>query len=128
MVQDAYECLSNDECLYEYEDKLQKEEYAIQESRHQIKTNIIDKSVNALTQVHYVVSLAASHVYSLGLDIWDMAGEIQMDIFNAPHKIGQYALLAVMLLTKAKIFLVIHGCSYLVNKVNYELAKAQGLF
>jgi hypothetical protein len=62
------------------------------------------------------------------MDIWDMVGDIEMDIFGAPRKIGQYALMGVLILTKARIFLQIHGLAYLISKLNYELAKSKGMF
>ena len=82
LIQDAYERLSNDICAIEYENKLNKEEYNIQDYRNHIKNNIIEKSINVLTHIHYVVSLAASHVYNLGLDVWEMAGELEVDLFG----------------------------------------------
>ena len=47
---------------------------------------------------------------------------------GTPQKIGQYALIGVLLLTRARFFLQVHAVAYLISKVNYEFAKAQGLF
>lgn len=128
LLTEAYECLSDEVCSQEYENKLIGEEYAIQEFRHDIKEKVIQQSKNALAHVHYYISLACSHTYSMGLDIWEMAGEFEIDVFGASHKLGQYALMAVLLLTQARLFLYIHAFSYLVSRVNYELARQQGMF
>ena len=49
-------------------------------------------------------------------------------ILGTPQKIGQYALIGVLLLTRARFFLQVHAVAYLISNVNYEFAKAQGLF
>ena len=128
LVQEAYECLTDEKCLAEYEERLRHDEYSIAERRYLFKEKIIDHTMHALTQVHYVLSLASSHIYALGMDIWEMAGEFEMELFGMSHKIGQYALMACLILSKARIFLQVHGLAYLISKLNYELAKSRGMF
>lgn len=95
----------SDSCYYEYEEKLQQLEQAIQLNREQHWQKVVEHSKNALAQVHYIVSLASTHVYALGLDVWEMAGELELEIFGTPHKVGRWALIGVLLLTKARLFL-----------------------
>jgi hypothetical protein len=127
IVQDAYECLVSDECKETYDEQLRLSEQQISWEREQLKSQLARASLHALSQLHYYLSVAANHVYQAGLDIWDLAGEVEMNIMGAPRPVGR-VVLAALLALKARYLLKLHGLAYVIMRCNFELAKARGVF
>lgn len=127
IVQDAYECLVSDECKETYDEQLRLSEQQISWEREQLKSQLARASLHALSQLHYYLSVAANHVYQAGLDIWDLAGEVEMSIMGAPRPVGR-VILATLLALKARYLLKLHGLAYVIMRCNFELAKARGVF
>jgi hypothetical protein len=123
IVQDAYECLSDDIKRKEYENKLTFEEERIFEYRQHIKDTLIAKSIEVLYRLNYYATLAAKHVHQTAMDIWDVTGEWQVEILDEPRPLGQYLLMAA-LMWKGRFILQIYGISYSILRVNHELAKS----
>mmetsp|Transcript_12952 Transcript_12952/g.11732 ORF Transcript_12952/g.11732 Transcript_12952/m.11732 type:complete len:282 (+) Transcript_12952:57-902(+) len=126
LVQDAYECLSDDNCRRSYDRQLSETEERIATFREELKKQFIDKALNAVTHVHYYISVTAHHIYQTGLDLWDLAGELEVNFLGQPRPVGK-ALLALSLVFKGKTLLAVHALSYFIVRLNYELAKSRGL-
>lgn len=123
VVQDAYECLSDDKKRNEYEIKLVIEEERITMQRNIMKDWILEKTLEALYNINYYATLAAKNVYQSAISVWDIFGEVEMTIFDARRPVGQYLLL-FLLVMKGQIFLKIFGTSYCILRINHELAKS----
>jgi DnaJ domain len=123
VVQDAYECLSDDKKRNEYDNMLVVEEERIIMQRNIVKDLIIEKAIEGLYNVNYYATIAAKYVYQSAMTIWEAFGEVEVTILDAPRPVGQY-LLFVVLLFKGQIFLKIFGISYFILRVNHELAKS----
>ena len=126
VVQDAYECLLNDECRVDYDNQLKIAEENVSQLRHTIKAKIVRASVEVARHVHYYASIAANYIYQTGMDLWNIAGEWEVDWLGEPRPIGKVLMVATLVL-KGRILLQLHALSYVVVRVNYELAKARGL-
>jgi len=125
VLQDAYNCIVDDECKANYDSRLMAQETEIAWRRRQFKDEMIERTVVALNHAHYYISLAANHIYNVGMNFWDMMGDWQVTIFDESYPIGKpVAILA--LLWKGQFLLKIHALSYVVIRVNYEIAKAKG--
>ena len=127
-MQDAYECLIDDQCYDNYVQQLLQKEIELKRERSLLVERALEQSVNALTHAHYLLSLAANHIYSLGQDIWVMAGEVEIEVFGVQHKLGQYLLMSVLLFSPAQIFLKMHVISYIFQKVSTEFARSKVMF
>lgn len=125
VLQGAYDCISDDECKDLYDQKLVKAEHEIFEARQKFKRLVIDKTTVALHHTHYYVSLAANRIYQTGMQFWDMMGEWQVPIFGEVYPLGR-PLAVLMLLWKGQFLLKLHALSYLIIRVNFEIAKARG--
>ena len=126
IVQDAYECLVSDECKESYDEQLRRAEMQIALERDHLRNQIVQHSLQGLSQLHYYVSVASNHIYQAGLDIWDLAGEVEMNIFGASRPVGRVVLGALLFL-KGRVLLQLHGLAYLIVRINFELAKSRGL-
>lgn len=126
IVRNAYECLNDEACKTRYDEELAMAEEEIFKRRQQLKEMIIDKAMGTLMQTHYFLSIAASRVYQLGLDVWDFVGEWQVEILGEMRPLGRFALIAGLLF-KGRFLLVIQGLAFGITKLNYELAKNSGL-
>lgn len=127
LMTEAYECLSDNACREDYDAKLRSEEDLISYKRKQLKERITITSLEVLAQGHYYASVAANYIYQAGLDIWQLAGEWEVDIFGEARPIGRI-LLSVAMFFKGRVLLQLHAISYLIVRCNYELAKRRGLF
>ena len=125
VLQGAYNCISDDECKDLYDQKLVKAEEEIFQARQKLKKLVIDKSTVALHHAHYYVSLAANRIYQTGMQFWEMAGEWQVTIFEETYPLGR-PLAVLMLLWKGQFLLKLQALSYLIIRVNFEIAKARG--
>lgn len=125
-VQEAYECLVADECKEAYDERLRQAEQQISWERDQMKQHLVHNSIQALSQIHYYISVAANHVYQAGLDIWDLAGEVELTIMGLPRPVGR-VILGALLFFKARYLLKLHGLAYVVMRANWELARIKGL-
>lgn len=123
VVQDAYECLSDDKKRNEYESKLVIEEERITMQRNVIKDMVLERMLETLYNINYYATLAAKNVYQSAISVWDICGEVEMTIFDTRQPVGQYVLL-ILLAMKGQIFLKIFGTSYCILKINHELAKS----
>lgn len=101
-------------------------EQNISSFREELKRQLVDKALGFASNLHYYVSVTAHHIYQAGLDIWDVVGEMQVEIFGKFQPIGQ-ALFLLGLMWKGRFLLQIHAIAYFIVRVNYELAKARGL-
>lgn len=90
VVQEAYECLSDDACRKSYDRKLSEVEENITSFRNQLKQQLIAKAFQAVSTVHYYVSVAAFQIYNTGQELWDLAGELELQIFGQPRPVGMY--------------------------------------
>lgn len=126
IIQEAYECLSSDECRERYDETLSASEKTIAWEREQMKLTLVRHSLHAAGQLHYYFSVAANHVYQAGLDIWDLVGEVEVNVLGVSRPVGRL-LLATLLFFKARFLLKLHAASYVVMRLNFELAKARGL-
>ena len=126
VLQGAYNCIADDECKDLYDQQLVRAEEEIRKKRDKLKKLVIDKSTVALHQAHYYVSLAASKMYNVGMQFWDIMGEWQVTVFEETYPLGR-PLAILMLLWKGQFLLKLHVLSYLIMRVNLEIAKARGL-
>jgi hypothetical protein len=126
VVQEAYECLSDDACRKSYDRRLSEEEEQIAVFRESLKRQMLTKAMNGLSHFHYYLSVAAHHLYQTGLDLWDLAGEIEITMFGQPRPVGK-VLMGLFLVWKGRFLLQFHFLSFLIVRVNYELAKSRGL-
>lgn len=126
VVQDAYECLLDDNCRVDYDNQLKIAEENVSQFRRTIKAKIAQATVEIAGHVHYYVSIAANYIYQTGMDLWNIAGEWEVDWMGEPRPIGK-ALMMVGLVMKGRFLLQLHALSYAVVRVNYEIAKARGL-
>lgn len=122
VITDAYECLVDVSCRERYNRELDIAERQVMVERHQFKEMVTRKSLKVLSQVHYYLSIAANQIYDTGMSLWDLAGEIEMPLFGDTRPVGRAIMLAGLLL-KGQLLLKIHSVSYLVLRVNYELAN-----
>ena len=123
VVQEAYECLSDDSRRSEYENRLSYEEEKITIQRKIIKEAVLEKVIESVYNINFYATLAAKNIYQSGISIWEMVGEMEITVMEMPLPIGQYALL-LGLLFKGQIILKVFGFSYFILRFNHELAKA----
>lgn len=125
VLQGAYNCILDDACKDQYDQSLTAAEEQIFLNRERLKKVIIEKSMIALNQAHYYVSLGANRIYQIGMNFWEMMGEWQVTIFEESYPLGQ-PLTMLALLWKGQLLLKLHALSYIIIRVNYEIAKARG--
>lgn len=126
VVQDAYECLSDDVKRTEYESQLAYEEERIFQHRQILRDRVVAKSAEVLYRLNYYATLCAKYVHQTALDIWDVAGEFEVSIFDEKRPIGR-SLLIILLVMKGQSIIVLCSISYTILRINHELAKL-GLF
>ena len=122
VVQDAYECLSDERCKDEYEYKLERDEERISYHRQLVTDRFFRKSQEILLRVNYYATMGANYIYQTALDVWEAAGEIEVEIFDEPRPVGKW-LLGALLFWKGRFLLKIYGLSYTLLRVNHELAQ-----
>jgi hypothetical protein len=126
IVQDAYECLQDESCKESYDQQLAIKEETILWQRHELKHLFMEKVMNIANQVHYGVSVGAHYVYKMGLDLWNWAGEWELTLFNEDWPFGR-PLLVLALLWKGHFLITIHFLAYIIESINFEIAKRRGL-
>lgn len=125
IIQNAYDCILDDSCREEYDESLAVKEEKIYWERHALKEKVITKTTAVMKHAHYYVSYAANNVYQLGMQFWDIAGEWRITVFDEEYPVGR-PIAVLALLWKGQFLLKLHMLSYLVVRINYEIAKAKG--
>jgi DnaJ domain len=123
VVQDAYECLSDDKKRSEYENKLLGEEERIIMERAIIKDLVIEKAIEILYNINYYATRAAKNVYQSAMSVWDIVGEVEMTFFDTVWPVGQFFLMFGLVM-RGRIILKIFGISYTILRINHELVKS----
>lgn len=126
IVQGAYECLYDDFCKDSYDHQLNRMEEDISWRRLKFRSRITEQAMKLLNYLHYYVSISAHHIFRTALDIWEWVDQWQFSLFGEDWPLGRPAL-AIALLYKGQIFLKILLVAYLIERVNYEIAKYRGL-
>ena len=127
VVQDAYECLIDDDCRSAYDYKLESEEESIMIKRRRLRDKVLHFSLEGISHLYYYISVAATRVYGAALDIWTLAGEWEVVWLGEPRPIGRY-ILGIILAWKGRPLLQITALSYGILRINQELIKRRGLF
>jgi hypothetical protein len=122
VINDAYECLMDQKCRERYDRELDISERQVTLQRHQFKQMVAKKGLEIVSQIHYYVSIAANQIYDTGMNLWDLAGEIEMPLFGETRPVGRAIMLGA-LLVKGQLLLKIHGLSYVILRANYELTQ-----
>jgi hypothetical protein len=122
VVQDAYECLSDDIKRTEYEGQLAYEEQRISQHRQILRDRVVAKTAELLYRLNYYATLAAKYIHQTAMDIWDVAGEWEVKILDEERPVGQY-LLMFALLMRGHSIIALYSFSYAILRVNHELAK-----
>ena len=124
VVLDAHECLVDSTCRAKYDNELDIKEKQVLVERSKLKDMLLSKSVKLLRQVHYYCSIAANQIYETGMNLWDLAGEIEAPIMGEMRPVGRAMMLGA-LLVKGRLLLKLHGLAYALLRTNYELAQVQ---
>lgn len=122
VVQDAYECLSDDIKRNEYEGQLEYEEQRISQHRQILKQRIVTKTAEVLYRLNYYATLCAKYIHQTAMDIWDVVGEWEIKILDEERPVGQY-LLMIALLMRGHSIIALYSFSYAILRINHELAK-----
>jgi hypothetical protein len=123
IVQNAYECLADDSCKNDYDDRLQLEESAIHNNRMQLKNRVIERSLDATLFTHKYATMASNWLIVTGRKVWDAADKFTVawnDETEIP--IGK-VLLSLVGLWKLKFTAPLAGFAFLIAKLNQELMK-----
>lgn len=123
VVQDAYECLSDDSKRDEYERKLAYDEERIVIQRNIMKDAFMESVTETVFNLNYYATLAAKNIFQSGMSIWETVGELEVTVMDVPLPVGQYVLMLGLVL-KGQFILKIFGASYFILRVNHELAKS----
>lgn len=123
-LQGAYDCILDESCKEDYDQRLAAKEEVIAEKRMKIKRVVMEKSITLANQAHYYLSIAANRVYTLGQNFWEMMGEWEVTIFDETYPFGR-PLAILVLLWKGQFLLKLHALSYAIIRINYEIAKAR---
>ena len=83
--------------------------------------------MTALNHAYHGLSVTAIFFYQFGLDLWNFASEWEIDIFGLETVPAGKIMLGLLLATKARMLLKLHGLSYLIVRLNYEIAKTRGV-
>jgi hypothetical protein len=127
LAQAAYDCLSDDLCKEQYDMELNQRQEIILQTRERFKRRVAATVLRTANQAYYYVSLAANYIYQMGVDLWNFAGEFEVDIFGSDRLPLGRSILVTLLLFKGRFLLQLHGMAYIVMRINYEIAKARGV-
>ena len=122
VISEAYECLIDATCRERYNRELDIAERQVMVERKQFKDMVTRKSLKVVSKIHYYLSIAANQIYETGMNLWDLAGEIEMPLLGETRPVGRAIMLGA-LLVKGQALLKIHGISYLILRANYEIAQ-----
>lgn len=127
ILQDAYECLIDDDCKEKYDLQLRVKEEMLLNGRREMKNRMLHKLFYGVEFVHYWISVAASYIDDFAMYLWDYVDDFQLNLFDHDVPIGRVLLVSlVYILFKPLLFL--YSISFVVNRMNYELARHRGLF
>lgn len=127
IVQTAYECLSEDICRYRYDMDLDIAEHNLLAQREEMKQVMTTKALEVFGHTHYFVSVAAHHAYQFSRDIWALLGQLNMNVLGGEFPMGRVLVMSLLAL-KARYILYLYSIAYGIVRINYEIAKAKGLF
>ena len=129
IVQDAYECLSNEECKENYDLALTDAERRIALRREELKEKVLEKAINGLNRVYYHVSIASNQIYHIGMNVWDWAGELTYTFAGGDLPVGRFLLIALGAATRiGQGTAFIFAMASMIVRWNIELAKNRGYF
>jgi hypothetical protein len=124
IVQEAYECLSNDECKAAFDQHLAYEEERILVERALFRLRMKAKAVDALRTAHQYATQASSLVLYGTKYLWELADDYTVGWNETEIPIGKM-ILSFLAIWQVKLTAPILGFSLLMAKVNEDLVKQQ---
>lgn len=126
VLQDAYECLSDEACKSQYDQDLQQADEKIRWQRELLKNKVLQKVTYYVEEGWYWLTLGSTHVYRYGLHVWDVAGELRVNLFDEELPVGRIVL-PLLLMWKGMFLVKVYGFAFLIVRINYEIAKSRGM-
>ena len=122
----AFDCLADETCRSEYDRKLQQHEIDISLGRQQLRKRVADVAMTVLNRTYHGVTVAATYIYQFGLDLWSLANDWEVSLFGVETVPVGKIIITVLLATKGRLLLKLHGLAYLIVRINYEIHKSRG--
>lgn len=124
IIQDAYECLSDESCKRDYDYRLTAEEERIQWERMQMKERIAEKAIEGLRYTHQYATKTSNVVLAACRKIWDWAGDLTLPWYDSELPLGRI-IMSMLVISQFKVTFPVIGFAILVAKLNEEFLKTQ---
>lgn len=124
-IKEAYECLTDEECKYDYDAFLLNEERKIRIQRQELKEQTFVGLKIMLNSLHIYATKAAEFMVQFGYNVWEWAQELNFQLFDTEIPVGRLFLGAVAFYQR-KIVGVLALFTFFMMKLNAELAKSKG--
>lgn len=122
IIQDAYECLSDDSCKRQYDSYLLQEEERIHWQRSQLQEKMTEKALDSFYQAHKYATKASNFILSSCRKIWEVAGELTIPLYDTDLPLGKI-MVSMVVISQFKVTFPLIGLAILIAKVNDELLK-----
>lgn len=122
VIQEAYECLSDELCKENYDSQLAHAEDQIRWKRNELKNAIVDKLTRSFELGYEKLSISAQQIVFWGRQAWEFAGEFKVNVFEEEWPVGR-PLLIFLLAWKGMFAVQLYGFAYLIDRINHEMAR-----
>lgn len=122
VIQDAYECLSDELCKENYDSQLAYAEEQIRWKRNELKNALVDKLTRSFEVGYEKLSISAQQIVFWGRQAWEFAGEFKVNVFEEEWPVGR-PLLIFLVAWKGMLLVQIYGFAYLIDRINHEMAR-----
>jgi hypothetical protein len=122
IVQEAYECLSNDDRKSAFDQHLLLEEERIQIEREFLKLKIAAKTIDTIRTAHQYATRASDLVLHGSKYLWELADDYTIEWNETEIPIGKM-ILSVLAVWQVKLTAPILGLSLFIAKMNDDFVK-----
>jgi len=116
LLNEAYECLSDEECKRKYDSNLIEAELQILSWRQQQLQIIKEYALEATVQVHHYLTMASKIYINISTKLWALAGNLVV----SEIPVGRGLLLLIMVI-KGRRFLLLQSLAYALLRFNSEI-------
>ncbi len=124
LIQQAYECLSDDKCREDYDSQIQFKEGEMQVRRAEKKQKILKSILKITSSAYHYTLFSAFYINQVAERLWEWAGELTVQISDYEIPFGRGAIALLLFSRTGRAIILVQCICSIVSKLPRRLSDS----
>ncbi len=124
LIQQAYECLSDDRCREDYDSQIHLKEGEMQLRRAEKKVKILKSILKITSSVYHYTLFSAFYINQVAERLWEWAGELTVQISDYEIPLGRGAIALLLFSRTGRAIILVQCICSIVSKLPRRLSDS----